>query len=302
MANLQNQLTDDALVAATKNPKWNSSSPEWRASIIDNEILRLHNTQKYLDTNISQMLANKTPEERTFITTPISQYWDKEKEIAKYNADLLALSKKYDDVIAQKDNYNNQIINLNDAKATMQNAVNSIRWSVNKSADESAKALALNKAIQIWSAQWVAWVQWATAWQLNKMQAEVANQFAPKFADVESQRQTGLGQAAQIEAGQPTALSDIASKNATNLYNASLIKTWQPTSGSSYARNTPKGTMNVFPTSTTPANLTTDAKTGNVVAQPATAAPRNLSPWEKAKWLLSTAMKWKIWLAETLIK
>jgi len=152
MANLQNELTDDALVAAAKSPKWSSSSPEWRAAIIDNEILRLHNTKKYLDTNISQMLANKTPEERTFITTPISQYGDKEKEIAKYNADLLALSKKYDDVVAQQSRYDDQIINLNDAKATMQGATDSMKAATNKSADQSAAALALNKAIQIGSA------------------------------------------------------------------------------------------------------------------------------------------------------
>lgn len=216
-------IRDPAILAAMKNKKWTSSSDTEKSKIIDNEIMKLIAKQRANEDSVAFMLSKKTPEETAFITTPISEYWEYEKKIAALNSDLLAQSKKYDELVAQNKEYGDQIINLSDAKNMMQSAVDKQVWAINKSADMSTKATALNKAIQIGWAQWTAGMQWATAGQLNKAQNEIANQFAPKFADIEAQRQAWLGTAAQMEQGIPTAMADIAYKNMQNKYNASLI-------------------------------------------------------------------------------
>jgi hypothetical protein len=106
----------------------------------------------------------------------------------------------------------------------MMAAVNEQKTAVNKSADSSRAWTALSKAIQIGDAQGTAGMQWATAGQLNKAQSEIGNKFAPQFADIESQRQTGLGQAAQLEQGIPTALSNINKESAEANYNNALAR------------------------------------------------------------------------------
>ena len=234
MVNLQNQLSDDAVSAAVKNSKRNSANSEERWRIIDREILRLHNTNKYLDTQISHILNNRTPEEIEFLTTPVSQYTDEQNRLWAYNPDLLALSKKYDSLLEQMHQWNTDMVNLDDAKQMMLSAIDKQTSAVNKSADSSKAWTALEKAIQVWEAQWTAWNQWATAGQLNKLQSEIGNKFATKFADIEAQRQSWLGTAAQIEAGIPAQLSAIGWQNVTNRYNQSLIQpSWKGTQRSS---------------------------------------------------------------------
>ena len=217
-----NEVTDNAVAKAMKSPRWTSSNEAQRQKLIDDRMISLQKQQQGIKANLDQILTNKTLEEGKYITTPISQYGAKENEISKYNPDLLALSKKYDDLVAQHDSLWNDIVNLNDVKSMMQSSVDKQISAVNKSADETNKGNTLSKAIQVWAAQWTAGMQWATAGQLNKAQNEIENNYAPKFADTEAQRQAWLGAAAQLEAGIPTAMSSVANQNSTNRYNNAL--------------------------------------------------------------------------------
>lgn len=196
-----------------------------QSALIDQEVLKLKKTKDYKDYQIENILGSLTDDEKAFLQGTMDA--DYAAQVARYNPELTALQEKYNKLIAEKNTIDNQMINLNDAKATMEWAVANLKSSVNKAAETSTAWTALEKAIQVGAAQGTAGKQWATAGQLTRAKAEIANQFAPKFADIEAQRQAGLGNAAQIEAGIPSQLSAIAWQNITNAYNASLIKQGQ---------------------------------------------------------------------------
>lgn len=194
-----------------------------QTAMIEQEILKLKKTKDFKDYQLENILGPLTDEEKAFLQWNMDPTYA--AQVAQYNPELVALQEKYNKLLADKNTIDSQMINLNDAKATMEWAVSSMKWSIEKAAESSKAGTALNKAIQIWGAQGTAWMQWATAWQLNKLQSEISNKFAPTFSDIEAQRQAWLWQAAQIEAGIPAQLSAIAGQNVTNAYNASLI--WQ---------------------------------------------------------------------------
>jgi hypothetical protein len=160
----------------------------------------------------------------------------------------------------------------------MMAAVNEQKTAVNKSADSSRAWTALSKAIQIGDAQGTAGMQWATAGQLNKAQSEIGNKFAPQFADIESQRQTGLGQAVQSEQGIPTALSNINKESAEANYNNSLAR----------KTNTPTNTKTIYKNKSVVTPTSQVSGPGSRVIDPTT----QKYVWKPAANLSSTPLSW----------
>lgn len=215
-------IRQDARVKAMKDPRWTNAGFSWQINIMDENVMKIGKQKALLFNQIEGLLWNLTDAEQRFIATPISEYTDTDHQLWTINPELMAKSKLYDDLVAQIWQANNDMVNLTQAKEEMMKAVNDQKTAVNKSADASKSWTALSKAIQVGDAQGTAGMQGANAWQLNKAQNEISNQFAPKFADIEAQRQAWLGTAAQLEAGIPTAISNIANLNATNRYNNAL--------------------------------------------------------------------------------
>jgi len=128
-----------------------------------------------------------------------------------------------------------QDVDVNKAEQVMQWAVQDQYDAVNQSADQQLKANAMSKGLAQWGAQWLAWKQWATGWQMAAIQAEIDNKFAPQRAQIESQRATAQAAAAWAKANIPTALAGIRAQNIDNAVNlASIPKT---SSASSSYRN-----------------------------------------------------------------
>ena len=134
-------------------PQQQANIDRLTAKRIRAKIQEIFGKQANIQNVLSSLLANKTPEEADYISTPISEYNASHHEISKYNPDLLALSKKYDALVAEHNAMDNDIINLDDARAQMEAAVSGQKAAVNKSADESTKSNALQKAIQVGAAQ-----------------------------------------------------------------------------------------------------------------------------------------------------
>lgn len=243
--------------AALKNarglkPRWQGTFNE-QTALIDQEILKLKKTKDYKDFQIENILGPLTDDEKAFLQGTMDP--DYAAQVAKYNPELTALQKKYNALVAEKGNIDNYMINLNDAKSSMEWAVSNLKSSANKQADVATAWTALNKAIQVGAAQGTAGRQGATAGQLNKAQNEISNQFASKFSDIEAQRQSWLYTAAQIEAGIPAQMSAIAAQNAQNMYNRALTnQLWWGSAGGKSTKKIPdrrdkykNGTINLTP-------------------------------------------------------
>ena len=271
---MDDPIRQDARVKAMKDPRWNHAGFSWQVNIIDENIMSLWKQKALLFNQIEGLLWNLTDAEQRFIATPISEYTDTDHQLWTINPDLMAKSKLYDDLVSQIWQTNNDMVNLTQAKDEMMTAVNAQKTAVNKWADSSKAWTALNKALQIWDAQGTAGMQWATAWQLNKAQAEIGNKFAPQFADIEAQRQQWLGQAAQLEAGIPTSLSAIGWQNTENRYKNSLTsQNWRWNQSSS-----------VLPTTKT--NQVYNPTTG-MYEDPTTTTPKKPAPkkWHRWTWI-----------------
>lgn len=281
MAAADDPISQAAVTAARKNPKRGKAGSLWQQNLIDNEIMRIGKEKSLLFSQIEGLLHNKTDAEQRFISTPISEYTANDHKLWTINPDLMALSKKYDSLVAQMGQSNNEMTNLSNAKEEMMKAVNDQKTAVNKSADSARSWTALSKAIQIGDAQWTAGMQWATAGQLNKAQWEIANKFAPTFADIETQRQTGLGTAAQLQSGIPTALSSINAENATANYNNALArKTNTPATSTASSTFSNKSTPStIFTPPTGPGEYKINPTTQKYEWVPSPATKVNTNPW-----------------------
>lgn len=155
----------------------------------------------------------------SFLDTPISEYDDIQKQIAKLNPELFNKSRKIDELRDKMDLLENWKINLQKAYSDMKLANKRQRDAINESAERWLHSIAQQQEIQRWAAAWLAWNAWATTWMLANANAEIANKYAPMTQQIEQQRQAWLANAAQSAMNIPAAMSWIQAQNIINQSN-----------------------------------------------------------------------------------
>lgn len=99
------------------NPRGKGTFQE-QSALIDQEVLKLKKTKQYKDYQIENILGPLTDDEKAFLQGTMDPTYA--EQVAKYNPELTALQEKYNALLADKHTIDSQMINLNDARATME--------------------------------------------------------------------------------------------------------------------------------------------------------------------------------------
>lgn len=152
----------------------------------------------------------------TWVNKPVAWYNDYDQKLANYNPWLFDLSKKVDDARQKIDDLKQQKINLEEAQKQMYGAVDNAIWQTQGSWDKQMQSIWLQKDIQTWAAQWLAWRMWASTWALSNMASQISNQFAPQSLQSQAQTQAQVAQLELEKWNIPMKLSWLSAQNIQN--------------------------------------------------------------------------------------
>lgn len=203
-------------MSAQQNPTKKASKVTSHIDKINKQIEAKHN-------QLMQMLANaaaiwgKLQEE--YVKKPISEHTAEDLIISRLNPDIYNESKKYDKITQEINQLENEKLNLAAAQKLLFGSVQWLEGAANKQADASWRALALEKAIQVWAAQWQAGNLWAPVGMMSKIQWDISNKYGADAEKIEAQRQAWLAQAAQLQAQIPGQLAWFTGQANVNEFN-----------------------------------------------------------------------------------